>query len=246
LRLSSIRRAQLLALLVPFLAVAQDRIIDQNVHGWYHYIGSHPIAGSKWGLYLEGQFRRHNAITQWQQLLLRPGVNYQLTDKVSLTAGYAFIRSHRYSDYAAPGPATNEHRIWEQVRFYYGSKPIAWNTRIRFENRFLSATNTVTGRPGYRYENRLRLFQQATVPLSARTYVTAYDEFWVYVKPYIASSAFDQNRAYGAFGVKVRPDWRVEVGYMNQALLQRSGRVLEANHTLVLAIYGNARLFSRR
>jgi len=230
---------------MPFLAATQDREIENNLHGWYHYIGSHPIGKSKWGLHLEGQFRRHNGITQWQQLLLRPGVNYQLNSKIMLTAGYGFARSHRYSDYAAPGPATHEHRFWEQIRFQYSSKLVSWFTRIRFENRFLSTTNAA-GQAGYRYENRLRLFQQGTVPLAARTYVTAYDEFWIYVKPYVGSSAFDQNRAYGAFGIKVRPDWRVELGYMNQALLQRSGRALESNHTMIFAVYGTARLFNRR
>jgi len=234
--MKKLARPLILLPLLSFAAAAQDRTIEHNLHGWYHYIGDHPIANSKWGVHLEGQFRRHNAITQWQQLLLRPAVNYQLTGRVLLSGGYAYIRSHRYSDYAAHGPATNEHRIWEQVRFQYGTKPVAWATRIRFENRFLG------GPQGYRYENRLRLFQQATVPLSARTYMTAYDEFWVYIKPYTASSMFDQNRAYGAIGLRVRPGWRIEAGYMNQALLQRSGRVLEANHTLVFAIYGSARL----
>jgi len=85
-------RTLAVSLLSPFLLAAQDRITDHNFHGWFSYFGDHPIAGSKWGAHLEGQFRRHNVITRWQQLLLRPGVNYQATPAVMLTAGYAFVR----------------------------------------------------------------------------------------------------------------------------------------------------------
>ena len=42
-------------------------------------------------------------------------MNYQVNNKVMLTAGYAFVKSYTYSEYAAPAPATKEHRVWEQV-----------------------------------------------------------------------------------------------------------------------------------
>src|SRR5262249_23692754 len=153
-------RTLLLAALAPALAGAQDRIHDHNAHGWYNYFGDHPIAGSRWGLHLEGQYRRHNVITQWQQLLLRPGVNYQLRPKVMLTAGYCVVRSYVYSEYAAPGPATPEHRLWEQVLIRYRTGKVAWGSRLRFENRF------VRNGSGYRYENRFRAWQQIRVPIA--------------------------------------------------------------------------------
>src|SRR3954465_10596335 len=117
----TLSRALLLALLSPFCLLAQDRTNDHNHHGWFNCFGGHPISNSKWGLHLEGQYRRHNVVTQWQQLLIRPGVNYQLTPKVMLTAGYAYVRSYVYSEYAAPGPATPEHRLWEQAWIKYKS-----------------------------------------------------------------------------------------------------------------------------
>src|SRR3982751_5425452 len=79
-------------------AAAQDRIIDNNFNGWYNYFGDHPIAGN-WGIHLEGQYRRNLVITRWQQLLLRPGVNYQVSKLLLLTAGYGFIRSYPYGEY---------------------------------------------------------------------------------------------------------------------------------------------------
>jgi hypothetical protein len=234
-------RTVTLALLAPVLLTAQSRINDHNAHGWYMYFGDHPIApGSKWGVHLEGQYRRHNVITQWQQLLIRPGINYQLTPKVMLTGGYAYIRSNVYSEHAAPAPVSYEHRLWEQAWVRYRTGKAAWSTRLRFENRFIG-----TGRD-YRYENRFRAWQQIRVPIAPKKYFTAYDEFWFYVKPYVSNSWFDQNRAYTAIGFELRPTMRLETGYMNQTILVRTGTRLEFNHTFMLSLFSTAPLFRMR
>jgi hypothetical protein len=233
-------------LIAPFHLAAQERITDQNFHGWFSYFGDHAIAGSKWGAHLEAQFRRHDVVTRWQQLLLRPGVNFQATPALMLTAGYAFVRSNAYSEYAAPAPVSLEHRIWEQVWIRYRTGSTSWSTRLRFENRFLGGTDPRTGGTSYRFENRFRIWQQVKVPVGPKKYLTAYDEFWVYVKPYQSNSVFDQNRAYLALGFDLKPSLRLETGYMNQALLTRSGGRLELNHTLVISLFGTAGLFGRQ
>ncbi len=222
-------------LFAPCLLMAQERVQDHNFHGWFAYFGDHAVAGSKWGVHLEGQVRRHDFVNQWQQLLLRPGVNYQASKSVMLTAGYAFIRSNTYSEFAAPAPVSVEHRLWEQVWIKYRTGRANWSTRLRFENRFLSG----------RYENRFRALQQIRVPIAPRKYFTAYDEFWLYVKPYQSNSWFDQNRAYAALGFELRPSLRFEAGYLNQAILVRSGNRLELNHTIVLSLFSTAPLFKR-
>jgi hypothetical protein len=71
-------------------------------------------------------------------------------------------------------------------------------------------------------------------------YLTAYDEIWFYVKPYVSNSAFDQNRIYAGVGFHLKPTLRFETAYLNQTLLQRSGAALEVNHTLVFSLFSNA------
>jgi hypothetical protein len=151
-----------------------------------------------------------------------------------LTAGYAYVRLYPSGTGASPTPPRNEHRIWEQAWLRYRSGKVSLSSRFRFENRFIEGTQ------GYRFENRFRAWQQAAVPLSRRAYVTGYDEVFFYVKPYQASSPFDQNRAYAALGFNIKPGWRFETGYMNQVLLQRTGRVLDVNHTIVFSVLSNA------
>ena len=217
-------------LVLPAAAAAQDRQVEQGFRVWFPYFGDHPFGDSRWGAHLEYQFRFEDGIAQWQQILLRPGLNYQANRFLMLTAGYAYVRSYQ----PPPAPDLNEHRIWEQAWLRYRTGKVAWTSRYRFENRFIE------GGGRYRYENRFRAWQQATVPLRGRFYATGYSEIWLYVKPYQSSSVFDQNRTYAALGVNIKPGWRFETGYMNQTVLQRSGSVLDVNHILTITILSNA------
>jgi hypothetical protein len=218
------------AVMFALPASAQDRRLDQNFRIWFAYFGDHPFGDSRWGVHLEGQIRRQDGIAQWQHLVLRPALNYQANRFVMLTAGYAYVRAYPHDPFAP----RNEHRIWEQAWLRYRTGKLGWSSRFRFENRFIEGAHQ------YRYENRFRAWQQATVPLSGPFYVTGYDEIWFHVRPYQASSVFNQNRAYAAFGLNMRPGWRFETGYMNQALLQRSGQVLELNHILTFSVLSTA------
>ena len=231
------------ALLLPFAAGAADRPTDHHAHAWLAYFGDHPVRDSRWGVHLETQIRRHDVGASWQQLLLRPGVNFQLHPKLMLTTGYAFVRSHRYNDHVALLPATNEHRIWHQAWFRYGSR-VRWSTRLRLENRFIGTVDAA-GKTGSRFENRFRAWQQVTVPLSRRFYLTGYDEIWFYVKPFQSNSAFDQNRVFAGVGIKTNLHWRFETGYLGQTILHRSGARLEQNHTLMLAVFSDVGIFGR-
>ncbi|HXJ91754.1 MAG TPA: DUF2490 domain-containing protein [Terriglobia bacterium] len=221
-------------LVLSLPARTQDRQVEQNVRVWFPYFGDHLFGDSRWGLHLEAQARLQG-ITQINQLVLRPGVNYQANRSLMLTTGYAYVRLYPSITSANPVPPRNEHRIWEQAWFRYGSGRVAWSTRLRFENRFIEGNNGQ-----YRFENRVRVWQQATVPLSQRVYATGYDEVWFHVKPYQASSAFNQNRAYAALGFRLKPGWRLETGYMNQVLLVSSGRVLEVNHIVTFSVLSTA------
>jgi Protein of unknown function (DUF2490) len=225
-----LRAAIVIAVLV-FPAAAQDRQLEQNFRVWFAYFGDHPFGDSRWGVHLEGQIRRQDGLADWQQLVLRPGVNYQANRFLMLSAGYAYVRSYPRD----PLGLRNENRIWEQSLLRYSTGKVAWSSRYRFENRFIEETSGA-----YRFENRFRALQQATVPVSKHFYVTGYDEIFVWVPPYQASSLFDQNRAYAGLGFNIKPGWRFESAYMNQALLLRSGRALELNHILVFSVFSSA------
>lgn len=222
---------------------APGRVTDLNSNSWFNYFGDHPLGKSRWGVHLEGQWRRSDGIANWQQLLLRPGVNYKVNSRLLLSAGYGFIDTFQYGDFPVKARFP-EHRLWQQAQLRSNTGKIVWSTRLRFENRFLGviANRSVQS---YRYENRFRALQRVTVPLKGKIFLAAYEEVFLYVAPYQSSSALDQNRAYGAIGWRWKPGWNLETGYMLQTLLQRNGRIREANNTLMLSIVSTAP-FSRR
>ncbi|MBC7925616.1 MAG: DUF2490 domain-containing protein, partial [Bryobacteraceae bacterium] len=122
-------------------APASAQVVDHNWNGWGMYFGDHPIGKSRWGVHLEGQWRRSDGFNRWQQLLLRPGVNFEVNKFLLLTGGYAFINSYPYGEFPAVAKATPEHRIWEQAALRYKTGKVSWSTRFRFENRFLGVRN---------------------------------------------------------------------------------------------------------
>lgn len=239
----------LLLLFLPVSLSGQqaDRIRAINENGWYMYLGDHPLSG-RWGVHLEGQWRRSNVITKWQQLLLRPGVNYDLNEAVMLTAGYAFIDTWPNGEAPAPNRFP-EHRLFQQALVRQRIGRIQTGHRYRLEQRLLGETQREADGSvnvnRYRYENRFRYMFRANVPLRGRTiekgdwYVGLYNEFFVNFGCNVGYNIFDQNRAYAALGYKLGEIGNLEVGYMQQTSLQRSGRVLEYNHTFQVAVYSN-------
>ena len=90
-------------LITLLLCIPTYAATDDNANAWFMYFGDHPIASSKWGIHLEGQWRRTDLGLQWQQYLLRPAVNYQLTKNVMLT-GDTDLRSRIHTAISPPRP----------------------------------------------------------------------------------------------------------------------------------------------
>jgi len=226
-----------LSLLVIGLAArgnAQTRVNDRNGNGWFMYFGDHPVS-ENWELHLEGQWRRHDFASKWQQFLIRPAVNYRLSKDVTLTGGYAFVDTHRYGDFPVSSKFP-EHRLYQQAIVAHRAGKVGFSHRYRLEQRWIGT------QPGWRLQHRFRYLVRANVPLGktpARWYLGLYDEVFIHFGSGAPANLFDQNRAYAALGRHVSPSTRVEVGYMHQALVQRNAVVVERNHTFQLAVFSN-------
>jgi hypothetical protein len=206
--------------------------IDNNANAWFMYFGDHAFGQSKFGAHLEGQWRRSNLSLAPQQLFVRPALNFQLRPKLMLTAGYAFAKTHRYGSFP-PQKVFDEHRIYQQIQVQNRWLGLDWQNRLRFEQRHILGFAA-------RYENRFRYALRANIPLrwgGGKNYVAIYDEIFFNYGKQVGANVFDQNRAYVAWGHHLSKQQRFEIGFMEQTLQQRSGRVTEHNHTLQLALY---------
>ena len=198
-------------LMLPYIATAQS----SDFGNWLIYIGSKKV-NSKWNIHNEVQYRNYDAVGDLEQLLLRTGVGYNLSENNhNLLLGYGYILSQNYVADAQEKTDVNEHRIFQQFTSKQKIGKVSLSHRYRFEQRFVEAD----------FKMRLRYFLALKIPLikseavPAKLYVSAYNEVFLNTE----SSVFDRNRVYAGLGYQLYKNVRVEAGYMNQ-LFENSSR----------------------
>ena len=120
----------------------------------------------------EYQWRRADGFRNWQQSLLRFGLEYEINPKVSVMGGYAWIKTFPYGTQPILHEF-NEHRMFEQVNLKDKAGRLEVQHRYRIEQRILeqyalnSSGNVVQVDPVFR--NRIRYRALVMLPLSRKT-----------------------------------------------------------------------------
>ncbi len=201
----------LLLLSFPALIPAQE----SNLGNWLIYFGDKKI-DARWNWHHEVQYRNYNAIGDLEQLLLRTGIGYNLTENNNnVLLGYAYILSRNYDSNNEDVTVTHENRIFQQFITRQRIGRVQLLHRYRFEQRFFETA----------FEFRFRYFLALNLPLNKpgmtdkTFYLSAYNEIFLNGQ----GNAFDRNRLYGGLGFRLNDALRFELGYMNQ-FLQNGGR----------------------
>jgi len=180
---------------------------DSNLGNWLLYFGNKQVS-ERVNLHHEVQHRNYNAVGDLEQLLLRTGIGYDLTENNNnLLLGYGYILSQNYLANQDEKLTINEHRIYQQfITKQNIAGRVSLQHRYRFEQRFIEED----------FKLRFRYFLGINVPImkSESIYLSAYNEIFLNT----AGDAFDRNRLYGGLGYKLNKTLRFEVGYMNQFL----------------------------
>ncbi len=175
---------------------------------WLIYIGNQKI-NKKWNLWSEVQHRNYNFIGDVEQLLLRTGVGYNLSENNNnILLGYSFIQSHKYDNITWQKNKIEEHRIFQQFITKQSFSSFYTQHRFRIEERFF--TND--------FKLRFRYFLSINKPINKKTlekdaiYLSTYNEIFLNDRKTI----FDRNRLYGGIGYCINKSIKLEVGYMSQ------------------------------
>ncbi len=183
---------------------------QSNIGNWFIYFGNQKI-NNKWNWWNEVQYRNYNFAGDLQQLLLRTGIGYNLTENNNnVLLGYAFINGQKYLPNNDDKVGSNEHRVYQQfiTRQNFGS--VFLQHRYRIEERFL---------PGD-FQMRFRYFLSLNIPLNHKQmiektiYASAYNEIFLNAQ----NALYDRNRLYGALGYVFNKSFKMEVGIMAQTL----------------------------
>lgn len=219
--------AILLSLILPGLSFAQEqRLADNNTIGWLVYTGTFKIK-QKLSIHTEYQWRRVNGLKDWQQGLLRTGINYAVHKDVSLNAGYAFAETFPYGDYPNAN-AFPEHRLFEQVVLKQAINKIELSHRFTLEQRFVAKVSFVNNQKttDWNYLNRIRYRLRTEIPVSIKKSSTnkwrviLQDEFFIGWGKNVGANIFDQNRIGVLLGYRLNKNIKLEAGYINQVLQQ--------------------------
>ena len=228
------------------LSAQSTRQYTNNTDAWFAYTGTHKIA-DKWSLHLEFQLRRNDFVNKPMQILPRVGINYQLNPQTLLTAGYAFVETYPYGEFAAKSTFP-ESRLWEQMQLKNQVGNFEWVSRFRLEQRFVQAPvlkGDIYAAGDAVFTNRFRLLNRFSIPFKGTTigdksyYFTVFDEFMINFGKNVALNVFDQNRLFLGIGYKIPKVGRLEGGYLNQQIIKSDGKKVENNHTLSVAFNCN-------
>lgn len=183
-----------------------------EIGNWFVYFGNQKI-NQNWNWHNEIQYRNYDFIGDMNQIVLRTGIGYNLTENNNnVLLGYGFITTQKYIPGSDEKQESNEHRIFQQYikkmslgRFYFLN-------RFRVEQRFL--TND--------FQIRLRYFLNINIPINKKTldknaiYLSTYNEIFMNTE----NKMFDRNRIYAALGFVINKNCKIEAGIMSQSLVQ--------------------------
>ena len=145
-----------------------SRITDRNSIGWLAYSGTFQLP-DKVGLHTEYQWRRTGLIENWQQSLLRAGVNYKLSSEVTARVGYAWAETFAYGEIPLNGfgKTFTEHRVYEMLQINTKVTPFDLSHRLMLEQRWVGRFNSPESatEDEYVYTNRMRYKMRFQHPL---------------------------------------------------------------------------------
>lgn len=177
-----------------------------DLGAWYMYFGNNKIS-KKLNWHNEIQYRNFDGIGDLEQLLIRTGVGYDLTENNNnVLLGYGFILSQPYVN--GEKKENVEHRIFQQYITKQKFGRFNLQHRYRLEERFLEDDF----RMRFRYMLGLNIPITQKEMLPKTLYASVYNEIFLHFN----SPVFDRNRVYGALGYVINKNMRIEAGYMNQ------------------------------
>jgi hypothetical protein len=242
-----------------FLFAQNNRINTHETIGWYSFFGTIKLT-EKIGIHSEYQWRRENAITNWQQGLLRIGVNYHFNPRVLFRLGYAWAETYPYGEIPINGMGRDftEHRIFQMMQLSHKEGIIDISHRFMLEQRFVGrySNSSLETEDEFPLLHRMRYMIRFQIPLKGTEiedktpYLALYDEILIGFGENVNSNVFDQNRIGVLLGYRFDKKLRIEAGYLNQIIQfgrQINGKnIFQNNNGLIINAHYNFDLRNKK
>lgn len=194
----------LLCLLCSIQMINAQDTGEDDFGAWVMYFGTNRVSDDL-SIHTEAQYRLYEVGSNFNQLLLRTGLNYHISEKAMVTLGYGNITTDPTFEDPMGEKNIKENRIYQQFVLRNSLGKFKFSHRYRLEQRFID--NPVSGSDT---QHRARYFLRVTYPLNDTWFLTAYDEIFVNLQ----EPLFGQNRLYGAVGYNVNKQVALQFGYL--------------------------------
>lgn len=188
--------------------------VQNGTEGWFLLINRWKL-NDHWQVGNELHHRRKEFLDLNSQNIIRPWVDYIMTDEVVFSAGYSFVHTAVTEQFAL-----NENNIWEQITLNHEMwKYLTMSHRFRLEHRWVRGKNNSDehwGTPDYSSRFRYRLTAQ--VPISEKFYAHLFNELWINMSSVNATrlGTLDRNWIYVGVGYRIQENVAVELAYLDQ------------------------------
>lgn len=170
---------------------------------------------SKFRFWLEGQGRFGDNASRFSNAIVRPGLGYAVTDKMTVWLGYAWVPTSEPFASARVGQY-DEHRIWQQAMWADNTPLGRLTLRSRFEQRFFDAAMAGHNDVGHRFRQLIKLAVPMPFIHPNISYIVQ-DEIFVNLTDTNRGiyNGYDQNRFFTGLAYKINQYATTEIGYMN-------------------------------
>lgn len=209
------------------LRAQSNRITTHNTIGWYNYFGTFRLSNPV-SIHTEFQWRRNKLITDWQQSLLRVGVNYQANPNILFRVGYAWAETFSYGEIPLNvyGKDFSEHRIFQMMQLTQKESRFTFSHRFMLEQRWLGRYSApqLTREDAFVFLNRFRYMFKTQYSFKSNSrnsnspYLALYDEILIGFGKNVSVNIFDQNRLGVLLGYRFSSWINIEAGYLNQII----------------------------
>ena len=220
------------AALYPSVSAADDLLQDSGA--WMQAIGEGNLKSldpslEKIRLWLEMQSRWDDNWDHWYQGMFRVALGYSLSERATIWAGYTYLPTQNVGK-----PSVQQQDVWPGFRYVMPTDFGTFTFRTLVESNFLPRNgDTVRVRP------RQMIRFMHPFEFEPRLSLITWDEVFVRVNttPVGGQSGFDQNRAFAGMGWSFNPNFRAELGYMNQYIDDATHTNTTMHHLVVGSLF---------
>jgi hypothetical protein len=219
--------------LLPASANGQSaKEITQQTQFWWS-LNSTLRVTNRWGVIGDFHIRRNDFVREPSFYLLRFGAHYWVTEKLTLSLGYA----HMWQAPSCEACETwsNENRVYQQVQYATTLGRARVLHRVRNEQRFKQTVedDVLTGKTAF--SDRVRFLASFTIPVSqdrSGLALVLSDEVLLQFGTGIVVNTFDQNRLFAGVKKQLSRSWGFDLGYMLVYQQKPTGFQYDLNHTV--------------